>query len=346
MKKKFSLLLKILISVALLVLTIKFMNLDLAETFNTLKKSNWKWFILSCLTLYATVFTNNYRWMILANQLNYKLSFTESLKLYFEAMFSNNFLPSNFGGDAWRSYELGKKDKGWMKAASTVIMERLFGFTLMFALMPVALITIKFSSFSEAIPKKIELLLWLSFAGMIFMYATYLLWSKIKITFIQKVKYAFDEYTKCHKSMRNVIIWTFITHVFLILSNVFAAFATNVSLEAIPFWYWFIVVPTSTLLSFVIPAVKGVGAKEASYIYLLGFIGIASSDALAIAFLIFLGTLISTLPGISIVFRKSKKIDENLSWGEEVEAEELLTTEEVKKVTKTTKTKKTVKAKS
>ncbi len=62
------------------------------------------------------------------------------------------------------------------------------------------------------------------------------------------------------------------------------------------------------MLSFVIPAVKGVGAKEASYIYLLAFIGVSGSDALAIAFIIFLGTLIATLPGISIVFRTGNKM--------------------------------------
>lgn len=312
MKKKLGLILKIVISIALLVLAIKFLNLDLVETWETLKETNWVWFILCCLALLATLFTNTYRWMILANQLDYKLKYPEALKMYFEAMFSNNFLPSNFGGDAWRSYELGRRDKAWLKAASTVIMERLFGFTMMFALMPIALIAMKFSPYKGAIPEKIELALWLSFAGMIFVYSTYFLWSKINFNFIQKIKFTIEEYTRCHKSMQTVILWTFITHVFLMLSNIFAALATNVGFEQIPFWFWFIVVPTSTLLSFVIPAVKGVGAKEASYIYLLAFIGIGSSDALAIAFLIFLGTSISTLPGLSIVFRKSemKKVEE------------------------------------
>ena len=311
MKKYFSLILKIVISIVLIAVTIKFMKLDLVETFNTLKSSNWKWFVLCCFALYGTIFTNAYRWMILANQLDYKLKYSEALKMYFEAMFSNNFLPSNFGGDAWRSYELGRKDKGWLKAASTVIMERLFGFTMMFALMPIALIAIRFSHFKGAIPKKIEFALWLCFGAMVFVYATYFLWSKINLGFIKKIKFTLDEYTSCHKSMRNVLIWTFITHVFLMFSNIFAAFATGVNFDQIPFWFWFIVVPTSTLLSFVMPAVKGVGAKEASYIYLLAFIGVSSSKALAIAFLIFLGTLIATLPGISIAFRTgTKKIPE------------------------------------
>jgi uncharacterized protein (TIRG00374 family) len=312
MKKKLTLALKIFISLAIAVLLVKYMKLDIKETFITLKNSDWKWFIMCCFALFGTVFTNAYRWRILANQLDYNLSYPLALKMYFEASFGNNFLPSNFGGDAWRSYELGRKDKAWLKAASTVMMERLFGFTMMFALMPIALVALKFSRFHDAIPAKTEMLLWISFGAMIFIYASYFLWSKINIGIIKKIKYALEQYTRCKKSFWTVVLWTFLTHVFLMLSNIFAALASAVSFAEVPFWYWFIVVPTSTLLSFVIPAVKGVGAKEASYIYLLAFIGVSSHDALAIAFLVFLGTLVSTLPGLSVVFRsKTKKQNDN-----------------------------------
>jgi hypothetical protein len=107
-----------------------------------------------------------------------------------------------------------------------------------------------------AILEKIKLALWLSFAGMILIYATYFLWSKINIGIIQKVRFTLEEYTRCHKSLQTVTLWTFLTHACLMLSNIFAALATYVSFEEVPFWYWFIVVPTTTLLSFVILLLK------------------------------------------------------------------------------------------
>ena len=95
--------------------------------------------------------------------------------------------------------------------------------------------------------------------------------------------------------------------------------AMGVGLAEIPFWFWLILVPASSLAGFVIPSVKGVGAKEASYIYLLGLIGVSGDISLAIAFLTFLATVIASLPGVSIAFRKVKipkmaaeKIDEEL----------------------------------
>ena len=306
MKKGFALVLKIVISILLVYLMIKFTKLDLVKTFEILKASNWFWFGASCLATLATIFTNTYRWRLLALQSGYRLSYLESLKMYFEAMFSNNFLPSNFGGDAWRSYELGRTNKAWLKAASTVIMERLFGFTMMFALMPIAIIIMNFSMHKGAIPEKLVFALWMSFVSMIVFYAAYPLWSRINLGFIQKIKVTFEEYTGCMDTMKNVAIWTFITHVFLMSSNVFAALAIGIGPSQIPIWYWFIVVPTSILLSFVIPAVKGASPKETVYITLLGFIGIGSSEAYAIGFLIFLATLITTVPGVSIVFRKNK----------------------------------------
>ena len=89
--------------------------------------------------------------------------------------------------------------------------------------------------------------------------------------------------------------------------NVCSAYAMGVTLKALPFWYWLLITPASTLAGFIIPTVKGVGAKEASYIYFLGLVGINTETSLAIAFLSFLATTISTLPGITIAFRRFSK---------------------------------------
>ena len=48
---------------------------------------------------------------------------------------------------------------------------------------------------------------------------------------------------------------------------------------------------------------KGVGAKEATYIFLLGLIGIDSESSFVVAVTVFLATVVSTLPGIVILRR-------------------------------------------
>lgn len=309
MKKFFGLFLKISISIALVVLMVKWMKLDLMETLRQIRATDLKWFIICTLFLVGTVFTNTFRWRILANLLDYDLSFLKALRMYFEAMFSNNFLPTNFGGDAVRAYDLGRPTKTWLRAASTVFMERLFGFTGLFSLVPIGLISLRFSKYHDSIPREIELALWATFFGMVCVYISYPLWSKIPLGIIQKIRSYINEYTKCKKSLGKVLIWTVATHIVFISGNISAAYALGATLEQIPLWYWFILVPGSSLIGFVVPGVKGVSPKEASYVYILGLIGVPADLSLAIAFLTFIATLLSTLPGLTIAFRKVKIFD-------------------------------------
>ena len=306
--KKFSLKLLLNISVSLLtmVLLFKFADIDFKSVLRQIKETQIEWFVLSCLMILATVFTNTYRWYLLTKLLNYRISFSHALKMYFESSFSNNFLPTNFGGDALRAYDLGKAHKDWLRAASTVITERLLGFIVMFALLPIGLWYLSQSSISGQIPSKIILVLWLSFAFTVFSILSYGLWSRIPWIPVAKIRYAVEEYTKCHRSIIKVIILTLVTHACLYAGNMFAAKSIGINLSYIPLWYWVLTIPAATLISFVVPAVKGIGAKEASYVYFLGLIGISSDKSLAIAFIVFIATMISSLPGLTLAFRKVK----------------------------------------
>jgi len=306
MKKKIAIALKLIISVALIYFVFKSCDIDLVQTWSKLQETDLKWFIIGCILFLSTTFTNTYRWLKLASLLGYKVKYLHGLKTYFESLFGNNFLPTNFGGDALKAYDIGKADKSWLRAASTVIMERLFGFTMLFSLVPIGLIVSKYTIYRDAIPAKLEFALWLVPAGALFGIISFPLWSKIPLNFIQKVKYAVQEYTRCHKSLLSVIVWTFITHILFISGNISIALAMGAGLDQIPFWFWLILIPASSLAGFVVPSVKGVGAKEASYIYLLGLIGVNGDISLAIAFLTFIATVIVSLPGASIAFRKVK----------------------------------------
>lgn len=322
MPKKLAIFIKLAISVLLIVLLVKVTGLDLKKTFIAIKETDIRWFIGCIVMFLACTLTNTYRWWILAGLLDYKLSFFKAVRMYLEAAFANNFLPSNFGGDAIRAYDLGQEGKSWLRAASTIIAERFFGFTMMFFLIPIGLAFIQIGPLSDVLPKQLILGLWLAFFAPIVFIASYKLWSKLPWNFIQKFNYAVQEYTKCHKSLMKVIFWTFMTHMFLLAGNVCSAYALGVGIDQIPVWYWLLMTPAATLISFVVPAVKGVGAKEASYIYFLSFLGITSDTGLAIGFIAFVATLVSSLPGVSIAFRKTK-LTKVIEEEKEHEAEEL-----------------------
>jgi glycosyltransferase 2 family protein len=303
-KVPYKLLVNFFVSILILFLIFKFAKIDFQSFWEQLKQTDLFWFGISSFALLITIFTNCYRWHILTRLLDYDLRFAKAIKIYFEASFGNNFLPTNIGGDAFRAYELGKPNKSWLRAASTVLVERMLGFLVMFAILPVGLVYLQFSVYKNSFPEKLSLALWAVFILTVLGILSYKLWSKLPLGLVQKIKYAVEEYTKCQKSLFKVTLWTFITHFFLYLGNIFAAKSVGVDFSSIPIWYWILLIPAATLASFIIPALKGLGAKEAAYVSFLGILGISPEKALAIAFINFISTFLISLPGISLVFRK------------------------------------------
>lgn len=294
-------------------------------------------FALASFFSVLTIVTNTYRWWIITKGFNYKISYWTGLLWYFEGMFANNFFPSNVGGDALRAFYLGtlkhpadkqridenaevkdsqqssqgttksKHYHDWLSAGLTVILERLFGFTMMFFFFPLSLIFIYSQNLSNTMPERLIQALFILSIVPFFAFFGYKIWIKIPIplAIFQKIKIAVSEFIVHRRSVWIVLLWTFITHVFLMAVNVFSALAVGVT--QIPFWYWFLVVPLATLVSYVIPAVKGLGAREATYVFLLSIIGVSFDHSFAIAVTVFLATLVSSVPGISLV-RKGKEI--------------------------------------
>jgi len=311
-KKKgisFKLFLNIAFSILILFCLFKFAKLDIKALIEQIQATNLFWFSLTFIAFFAQIFTNAYRWNVLTKLIKYEADYFQSLHWYFQGAFSNSFLPTNFGGDALRAYKLGKSDKDWIRAASTVLVERLTGFIMMFALLPVGLTFLHlYNNFASNdkfsfVPQNLIFALWGVFVVMILGILSFKLWSRIPLRVVQKVRFAVKEYTKCHKSLSKVVIWTLITHMFLLLGNAFAAHAIGVPFSEIPIWYWLLLTPAATLAGFIIPAVKGLGAKEASYVYFLGLIGISGEQGLAIALIVFAATLLASLPGVSVVFQ-------------------------------------------
>lgn len=273
-----------------------------------------RFFALASFFSVLTIVTNTYRWWIITKGFNYKISYWTGLLWYFEGMFANNFFPSNVGGDALRAFYLGtlkhpadKQDDDWLSAGLTVILERLFGFTMMFFFFPLSLIFIYSQNLAHTMPERLIQALFILSIVPFFAFFGYKIWIKIPIplAIFQKIKIAVAEFIVHKRSVWTVLLWTFITHVFLMAVNVFSALALGVT--QIPFWYWFLVVPLATLASYVIPAVKGLGAREATYVFLLSIIGVSFDHSFAIAVTVFLATLVSSVPGISLV-RKGREI--------------------------------------
>ncbi len=298
------------VTVLIMLLLWKVVKIDFRKFIDQVNHTDIYWFSIALVFYLVQIFTNTYRWQILLKILDYKLSYWRALQLYFEGTFSNCFLPINVAGDALRAYKLGREQHDWMRAASTVLIERILGFTMMLSLIPVGLTCLHFSEQRDLVPIGLQWSLLAAFLMMPLGYLSYALWSRIPLPFIAKLRHAIETYAKHYRKILKMILWTVITHAFLILGNIFVAMSLGIGLDQIPFWYWLLLVPAASVAGFTIPSVKGLGAKEASYVYILGFIGISPDTALAIAVVAFSAYMITSVPGITIIWsHKPAKIE-------------------------------------
>jgi uncharacterized protein (TIRG00374 family) len=68
-----------------------------------------------------------YKWRLLARFKNINRPFFDYFKFYLTGTFVNNFMPSFIGGDTYRAYQIGSREKKYAEAASTVVIDRITG---------------------------------------------------------------------------------------------------------------------------------------------------------------------------------------------------------------------------
>jgi uncharacterized protein (TIRG00374 family) len=138
MSKRLSTLLKVGITVVGLAIVLWRVPLD--QILEVLTEASWNWVIVAFLLVVASLFLRAFRWQILLRGLNASVAYRRLAELYFAGNFFNAFLPSGFGGDAVRIIEVARDVPGSI-AAGTVIVDRLTGLMMLFAM---ALLTLPF----------------------------------------------------------------------------------------------------------------------------------------------------------------------------------------------------------
>lgn len=130
-KKNLKVLLKLLISVALLYFVYQKINFDDLKT--TYKASNPIYLLVGSLFFIASQLLSSYRLNYIFHKSNFLLSQNSNLKLYFVGMFYNFFIPGGIGGDAYKVYLLNKRFDWKLKTITqNVLIDRLIGLVAIF----------------------------------------------------------------------------------------------------------------------------------------------------------------------------------------------------------------------
>lgn len=288
--------LKVLVSSGLLYLVISKTGAD--KVVSALKDIDIFYFLLAVLTYVFCISISTIRWRLLLPE---RFEFKRLFSLYFIGSFFNHLLPGIVGGDAVKAYYVYKETGNGTSAVASVFMDRYIGFT---ALIFVGLAAFPFG-FGYLKGSYIEWILPL--LAVLFIGGSFMI---LGLRIGQRIKFlsGLYEHFALYKKKRGVIVKTLLISLAVQTTVIFAVYIISVGLRTgVPLLPLFIFVPIVTAVASIPISISGIGVREASFVLLLGTLGISPAQATAVSFAWFLSYVTGSLPGLVEYLRYKKQ---------------------------------------
>lgn len=274
---------KLLVSVFFIGLLI--IKVDWQESWQYLQKIEAWQIGVYLLVIFAGLFISAKKWQELCLFKGLRDSFLNFFKLYLTGAFINNFVPSTIGGDIFRAYQIGKKEKRYTESTAAVVMDRFTGLLALMLMSPVFFL-INFSQVSGIY--LIGLANWIILGALV---ALVIFWKTRKTTgmkkligyFPQKAADFLRELTSFGSDWKvfvRAMVYSFLFNLIGVgLANLVLFWSLGININLLD--YFSVIFIISIVSS--IPA--GVGLKEWAYIAFFAPLGISIPGAVMVAIL-------------------------------------------------------------
>jgi uncharacterized protein (TIRG00374 family) len=288
-KDKWINLAKVLVTLALLALVI--WTVDLQQVWQTLATADWRALLVAFVLYQLGILIRSYRWYALLEAQNARVPLLKLLNLYYVGTFFNSFLPSGFGGDVVKMYELARYSANGPLSVSTVLTDRILGLVVLFAM---ALVALPFGW--RLVPPSVVLILlalivglgmglWLflnrrlveALAGRIGLLRRILSNPKIAALYA-----SFHNYTG--PALLRSTLASLAFNLSLIVVQIYLAYAVHVHISPA---YFFLFVPILSSLTALPISISGFGVREGGYVLLFGQAGVEANRAIAMSLLFY-----------------------------------------------------------
>ena len=284
------------LGVTLVLMAVVLRGIDRESFVRIIRKVDWWWWAIGVTVAIAAQVIAGLRWSSLARPVGFLFPPSVFVWRFFEGMFFSLCLPSSIGGDVIKAYRLADSTPRRLLAGCTVLADRLTGLAGLGVLAGAAVLSVEWS-----------LDRWgtLAVGGGLFAVALSVFWLSVGSldrllamipaphparAFIGQLL----PYQVRPQLLSAAVAWSLVIQ----LGN-----AVGVSLIArglgvvLPLSVWCVVVPL-VMLAMVVPiSINGVGVREGGMAMLLAPQGVPREQAVAIALLWFLATIISGLIG-------------------------------------------------
>jgi len=120
-------LLAVKLAVSIILLTILFSRIDSARLWTSARQASIVWLVAAIGIYFVQVLVSAWRWHLLLEAQHVELPRRTLLASYLVAIFFNNFLPSNIGGDVIRIRDTAKATGSKTLATTVILVDRVLG---------------------------------------------------------------------------------------------------------------------------------------------------------------------------------------------------------------------------
>lgn len=257
------------------------------QLMQTLRSADWRWYALGLLVSTVSMLTRVARWQVLLRAVGVRASFGRILYLYYVGAFYNTFLPTGFGGDVVRVLEFGEGATS-QQATGTVLVDRLTGFIMLFALALAAL------PFVWALLPLWLALLIAGVAGGVMVGSVLLFEGKIlrslTARFPRALSLAGDAWlgktyaviTACgQRAIVGALAWSLLFNLLHIGAVALVGVALGITVSA---GVYLTLVPLATVALLIPITVSGLGIREWMFVNLFGQLGLSPAQATVLSF--------------------------------------------------------------
>lgn len=301
-KKLLGQIFRIVISISLIAFLLYTSNL--AALAEALKTANIWSLLLALLLAFSQVFMSAYRWRIILSPKDMRVPLSSLTSFYFSGTFFNKFLPTVFGGDIVRAYELARFSGKAVDSAATVLIERIVGFTALFV---ICWISLAFGFQRLEGTSILLIVVAMSFAFLLSLAVLFnarLMDKTLSLTRFVKRWNLEDTLKKAYNSLHSFtafkggLLSAFVVSLVAQLVGIASAFLVSQALGLnVPFVYFLVVVPIIWVITMVPISIGGLGIREGAFVFFFTQVGVSTENALLLSVLWWGLTLIIAMVG-------------------------------------------------
>ena len=227
------------------------------------------------------------RWQVLVSAHDVHVPLGALTALYFVGAFFSNVLPGSITGDVVKMYQLSRYSRRSDVAVSTVLMDRVTGFLVLFAIAAVAVLFAH-----QLVPWQTSALILVVAVGA--WVGLWLLmrrgwWQRLRdriglldrLARIERVSKLYHTVAVYNRGVTlHALGLSLLLHIILILVRYLIALALGVHL---PIWYFLLFIPIISLVTSVPITLSGLGVREGAYVYLFSQVGVEGPSAISMS---------------------------------------------------------------